>query len=438
MDSKVLAQRKSLFWRIHLWAAFIATPFALIGALTGILYVFTPQIEAVVHDHLDRVEPAPMRLSLDALVAVAQRAAPQGAPLRYMVAPDEADQSVRAYFGPVGPASHHGMDHRLPQGTIMYLNPYNGEVLGSHGEMDRFGTWSKRLHSSLLQGNNWRWMLELSTSWVLVMLLTGVYLWWPRAGQSALPQGGLGERKGWRQWHAFTGVVLSLITLVILTTGLTWSRYSGQQIKAAADWAGQGSPETPKNLRSQAIQPGQQGTVPVQLGWQQVWDAARTQAPAVSYQISPPKQADDVWRITNFDRGQPEKRFTLLMDGYSGQKLYYHGWESFTLFNKATAIGIPFHRGEFGWWNQVLLLVFGVGVVWWLISGWVMFFKRKRQGLLGLPRLLPGAWRSVPMPACVTALVLLLAMPVWAWSVGAVCVAEGWLAWRGKRVADAV
>jgi uncharacterized iron-regulated membrane protein len=454
MDATVFAKRRSLFWRIHLWAAFIATPFALVGALTGILYIFTPQIETVLHGHLDRVTPASTRLSLDALAALAQRAAPQGATLRYLVTPGAQDVSVRAYFGPSGGkppkaaaadgehAEHQGggakeggeaparpvkMDHRIPQGTIIYLDPYSGEVLGSHGEMDRFGTWSKRLHSSLLQGNDWRWLLELSTSWVLVMLLTGVYLWWPRGGQPAWPQTGLRGRVGWRQWHAFSGVLLSVMALVILTTGLTWSQHAGQQIKTAADWMGQGSPQAPKNLRSK----GQTGQ-PL-LGWQQVWESVRAHAPDVSYQITPPKRTDEPWRITNFDRGQPTKRFTLLMDGYSGEKLYYHGWESFTLFNKATAVGIPFHRGEFGWWNQALLLVLGWAVVWWLVSGWVMFLQRNRQGLLGLPRLMPGAWRSVPVPAWLTGGVFLLLMPVWGWSVAVVGLIELGLAWRGSR-----
>jgi uncharacterized iron-regulated membrane protein len=454
MDTKLMAQRKSVFWRVHLWAAFIATPFALIGALTGMLYVLTPQVEAALHGHLDRVVPAQSRLSLDELVGLATRAAPEGTALRYVVTPVEVDQSVRVYFDPAeekrhkatgteGEHSEHQaasvsggvvamalpvkMDRRLPQGSIVYLNPYNGEVLGMQRELDRFSMWSKRLHSSLLQGNDWRWMLELSTSWVLVMLLTGVYLWWPRADQSALPKSGLTGRQGWRQWHAFTGVVLSVITLIILSTGLTWSRYAGSQIKAVADSVGQGSPQPPKNLRSQ------QQVNQAPMGWQQVYEAVRAQAPSVSYQIAPPKRADDVWRISNFDRGQPTSRFTLLMDGYSGQALYYRGWDSFTMFNKATAVGIPFHRGEFGIWNQALLFVFGLGVVWWLVSGWVMFLKRRRQGFFGLPRLQPGAWRTVPVPAWLTAVVLLLVMPVWACSVGAVCLVELGLAWRGVR-----
>jgi hypothetical protein len=79
------------------------------------------------------------------------------------------------------------------------------------------------------------------------------------------------------------------------------------------------------------------------------------------------------------------------------------------------------------------LLVFGLGIMWGLISGWVMFFKRKRQGVLGLPRLMPEAWRSVPLLAWLIGLALLPAMPVWAWSAGAICLIEVWLIWRSSR-----
>jgi uncharacterized iron-regulated membrane protein len=465
-DAFLLARRKSALWRIHLWAAFIATPFALIGALTGMLYIFTPQIEAVLHGRLDTVTPGAARLPLDELVAGARRAAPAGASLRYVVTPDAAQDSLRVYFSPAGEqprkpqaeagehAQHAGhgraggapatqpqaapssakaapaaqaaaMDHRLPQGHIVYVDPYTGRVLGLHGEMDRFSTWSKRVHSSLLQGNDWRWMLELATSWLVVMLLTGLYLWWPRGGQTAVPRAGLRGRLAWRQWHAFTGVALSVLTLIVLSTGLTWSRHAGDQIKAAADWAGQGTPALPKGLRSQgaAGQPA--------LAWQQVWDAALGQAPKISMQINPPRRADEPWRISNFDRSQPTRRFNLLLDGHTGQALHYRGWQSMTLFNQATAIGIPFHRGEFGWWNQALLLVFGLGVIWGLVSGWVMYFTRHRHGALGLPRLLPGAWRSLPLGAWLAALPLLWLMPLLAASAAAIAFVEMGMAWRG-------
>ena len=66
------ARRRSLFWRIHFWAALIASPFALVATLTGLLYIFTPQIEAHLYGRLERVAPQGTRLPLDAAVAAAR------------------------------------------------------------------------------------------------------------------------------------------------------------------------------------------------------------------------------------------------------------------------------------------------------------------------------------------------------------------------------
>ncbi len=77
-DAVLRAQRRSLLWRIHFWAALIASPFALIAALTGIVYIFTPQIENALYGHLEQVEPVGKPQPLDELVRVATNAAPYG------------------------------------------------------------------------------------------------------------------------------------------------------------------------------------------------------------------------------------------------------------------------------------------------------------------------------------------------------------------------
>jgi uncharacterized iron-regulated membrane protein len=440
------ARRQSLFWRIHFWAALIASPFALVASLTGILYIFTPQIERLVHGHLDEVAVAGRAQALDELVRSAQASVPQGLVLKSVVAPAGPAESVRVYFSP-GPAggpsgeheSHHAggpapfnaagapSDHRISQGLIVYLDPYTGQVLGSHGEMDRFNLWARRLHSSLLQGDGWRWMIELSASWLMVMLVTGVYLWWPRGARTALPQPGAKGRVAWKQWHAITGVALSVMSLAILTTGLTWSQYAGDQIRAFRDAIGQAPPAAPKGLQSSA--PAGQAA----LSWDAVWQVARAQAPTVSLELTPPRGAQGVWRVSNFDRSQPEKRVNMVIDAYTGRTLHHAGWAQQTVFSKATAIGIPFHRGEFGGWNQALLLVFGLGVLFSLLSGWVMFFKRRRQGRAGLPRLQPGAWRSMPLGGWLTAVVMCVAMPLLAVSAALVAALEVALFWRQRR-----
>src|SRR4051812_11929419 len=96
----LLARRRSLLLRVHFWAALIASPFAIVAACTGLLYVFTPQVEAVLYASLDDVAPAGQRHPLDALVQAAQAAAPQGMALKSVVVPAAADASVQVVFGP--------------------------------------------------------------------------------------------------------------------------------------------------------------------------------------------------------------------------------------------------------------------------------------------------------------------------------------------------
>jgi uncharacterized iron-regulated membrane protein len=261
---------------------------------------------------------------------------------------------------------------------------------------------------------------------MMVMLLTGVYLWWPRRRTRALPQVQARGRAAWQQWHAFLGVVLSVMSLAILVTGLTWSRHAGEQIRVIRDFAGQASPTSPRGLQSAVVADARP------LGWQAVLEIAQKQVPHVPTQIMPPRGPAGVWRLNNVDRGQALGRFNLVLDAYSGKTLFHAGWEEQTAFGKATAIGIPFHRGEFGWWNQALLFVFGAGVLFSLVSGWVMLVKRQRQGASLLPRLMPGAWTSMPRAGWVLAAVLCVAMPLLAASAAAVVAIEAILGWRRR------
>jgi uncharacterized iron-regulated membrane protein len=453
------ARRRSLFWRIHFWAALIASPFALVATLTGMLYIFTPQIEAHIYGHLERVAPQGERLPLDAAVEAARGAvrgiaagSASGAYEVVAVTPPAAPtDAVRVSFGRAsvgkGAGEHagHGQaasanaapNPRPGQGAdrlTVFVDPYRATVLGSLREQDRFSEWARRLHSRLLQGESLRWMIELAASWMLVMLLTGVYLWWPGKGQQALPRQGARGRAGWRQWHAFLGVLLSVLSLAMVLTGITWSRYAGERVRAVRDWTGQASPQVPAHLHSMP-----QGGA--QMGFQQAWDRTRAVAPGAAsqpmlqlmLQLTPPRGPHGVWRASSADRSRPAGRFDLVLNAYDGQVLYYAGWERQTVFGKATAVGIPFHRGELGVWNQVLLFVFAAGVLFSLVSGWVMFFKRRRAGLAGLPKLVPGAWRAAPPIAVVLGLALCALMPLLALSACVLAAIEAVLGWRSRR-----
>lgn len=173
-----------LLWRIHFWAGLIATPIVLFAALTGLLYVFTPQIEAWRHANVDRVVVVGPALLLDAQLAAAVAcgilppatlahpcAAQAGQPhgkLRTIVPAHRSGETTQVFFD----MHHHSgvteHDHGLPQGLIVYVNPYTAQVVGNLHEMERFQTWAKKLHSSALQGDGWRWLTELGARWCRV------------------------------------------------------------------------------------------------------------------------------------------------------------------------------------------------------------------------------------------------------------------------------
>jgi uncharacterized iron-regulated membrane protein len=106
------AAMRSLLWRIHVWAALLSSPFVLVAALTGILYVFTPQIEALRHGALDRVSNTGTLRPLDEAVAAATSALP-GWRLRFVLPAYAPGQTVRVALEEQGMAGEGHEGHNM-------------------------------------------------------------------------------------------------------------------------------------------------------------------------------------------------------------------------------------------------------------------------------------------------------------------------------------
>ncbi|MFG6430417.1 PepSY-associated TM helix domain-containing protein [Roseateles sp. LYH14W] len=422
-----------LFWRLHFWAGLISSPIILFAALTGLLYVFTPQIEAWRHADVDRVNVGSQRLPLDVQVQAALAAAPDAA-LRHVVSAHAADDSTQVWLR--APHAHHGAggehDHGLPSGSIVYVNPYTGQVLGQLQEMDRFKTWAKKLHSNALQGDGWRWLIELGASWMLVLFATGLVMWWPRpqarggdGWRALVPRWGRG-RATWRDLHAVVAIALGLVLAVVLVTGLTWAEHSGKRFRDMQRSLSQDAPRAPKGLQSTAAESPH-------LSWQAAYDTARSRAPDIAMQLTPPAGKDGVWRAENFDRSQPTGRFSLALDARTGATLFASGWYDFPALAQATAVGIPFHRGEFGVWNQVLLALAALAAVFSVVSGFVMWWQRRPRGKVAAPTLPARTLKAVPLWLWPLMAALGWAMPVFGWSLLAFVALEGLAALAPRR-----
>lgn len=418
-----------MFWRLHFWAGLVMAPLVVLAALTGLSYVITPQMEAWRHASVDRVPPADTVRRLDDQVAAA-RAVEANRPLRFVVPAHRPGQTTQVHFGadPAAPPATDG----LPSGRIVYVNPHTAEVVGALDELQRYRNWARKLHASLLQGEGWRWIIELAASWLLLLLITGLAMWWPRRRPPAVAQPASlspAPRLRWRRWHTRVGLGMSVVLGVIVLTGLTWSAHTGQRFRAAQHALGQAAPRPPADLGS-ALPADGRGM----LSWQAAYEAARALAPDIAMMITPPHGPQGVWRIENFDRSQPTRRFVLALDAYRGEVLFAAGWDEMPLLARATAVGIPFHRGEFGLWNQLVLVLVALACIAAVVSGLRMAWLRRPPGrwMAAPPRVAEG-WRAVPWGVWALLGGLAWAQPVFAWSLSIYAACEVGLALLRRR-----
>jgi uncharacterized iron-regulated membrane protein len=218
--------------RLHFYAGVLVAPFILVAAVTGLLYVYTPQIEQAVYADVLRVPVGDAALPLDEQIGAATAAHPEGT-LSAVRPGADPGASTRVLLDVPGLAE----SHRLG----VFVDPYTGEVLGA---LDSYGSsaalpvrsWISEFHRHLHLGDVGRIYSELAASWVWLVAAGGVVLWVTRgrsrrrARRLLLPETGVRGRRRTMSWHGSVGLWVAVFVLAISATGLSWSQYAGANI----------------------------------------------------------------------------------------------------------------------------------------------------------------------------------------------------------------
>src|SRR5690606_32270411 len=105
---------------------------------------------------------------------------------------------------------------------------------------------AREIHKNLMLGTPGRVITELTACWLIVMIITGIYLWWPRGKKERgiiIPNTDAKGRKIWREFHAVPGAWMGLWILALLLTGLPWSMVWGGLLSDISTRAGEGFPK---------------------------------------------------------------------------------------------------------------------------------------------------------------------------------------------------
>lgn len=211
-------------------------PIFLLVTVTGALYVFRTELTELRDRSILFVAPSEKRMSYDELFAKALREV-NGEEIEAIVVRAEPDRSVRF----VGHAHGEGEDDH---GHLhIYMNPYTGEVLGERVAEEDFFAIVLDLHRTLMMGTPGRVLGELATSWGLLLLASGIYLWWPRGKKNVgvwIPRLSGKLYAVLRDWHAVAGFYLVPIAFLIIFTGMfftvIWGTAFNTTVKNAGHW----------------------------------------------------------------------------------------------------------------------------------------------------------------------------------------------------------
>jgi uncharacterized iron-regulated membrane protein len=208
-------------WRWHFYAGLFVIPFMIVLAVTGIIYLFKPQLDTAMYRNLMFVQPNATTLSYVEQVKSAEKAYPDAMVTK--ITPNIAsDRSTEVLLTTA--------DER---NLMVFVNPYTGQILGDRDEDNNLQAIARKIHGELFIGKLGDYIVELAACWGLVLLITGLYLWLPRHQFSVL--GTLvprlwsqNKRVFWRDLHAVPGFYGILLIGFLILTGLPWTAFWGE------------------------------------------------------------------------------------------------------------------------------------------------------------------------------------------------------------------
>lgn len=412
-------------WRWHFYAGIFCIPLVIWLSITGSIFLFKPQVERWIDRPYDHLHLTGTRATAEQIARTAVAAVP-GSTLHYYELPPSNDAAVRVIVG-IGKKEYR-----------VYINPQTLAILHTISEDSRFENVVQHLHGELLAGTIGSYLVELAASWAIVLLLTGLYLWWPRQTEKLAGVLWIRTRSGsrifWRDLHAVTGVWVSAFALFLILTGLPWAKGWGGYFKqvrkitgtsaAKQDWTTSNAQvlanraaQNSNSLSAMDDMPGMDhsghmghnmdginmGSDPYRP-FNVLVPVAATLHLASPVEIMPAMKPGGTWTIKS-DAQNRTLRDVLQADPNTGAIVSRKNFNQSMLIDRVVGTGIAAHEGQlFGLVNQLLGLATAMGLVTLCVSASILWWRRRYVGVLGAPVPLARPRWSVALVMAVLAL----------------------------------
>lgn len=227
---------RPFFYYLHRYAGVAAGLVFFISAVTGAMLVFEDEIVQATHPHRYVVDVVGEARSVEDNLAAALAALPEG-----------RASSLTLYADPARPYQF-GVRDSSNTFYYVYTNPYTTDVVEVSNPLHSVFSVAIRLHRFLLSGRTGKLIVGVSTVLVLSLMLSGLYLWWPRtkavfSKRTRIKWAGTNWKRRAYDLHAVLGFYTMWILIITAATGLVWSF---DVVEDAVYWLGGGERSAPR------------------------------------------------------------------------------------------------------------------------------------------------------------------------------------------------
>lgn len=415
----------NVFWRWHFYAGIFILPLLLTLTVSGILYLFYPEVETQLNKDLLLEQTTKDNQSLDKGIEDVLQENPGWHVMKISLLKDDYNTRL-TLMGPNDASK------------IVYLDHHN-QIKGSIAPSHLFSNFTRDFHSSLLTKNTFiNYLVELASCWAIFIVITGlfmtIYRKYLKSGSTTI------ARKQSAKVHALLGTVLSIPIILLILTGLPWSGFMGDKVYnfavhndvfgypkavAAPPVSNNEIPWATRNEHNESKQ-SSNSRLPIT----KIYDIAQEDGFKKPFSISVPMDDKGTYilskaagtGVTGLDNS-PFKEKTVHLDQYSGMKLAVYDFKDYGPLAKFIAVGIPLHEGNlFGMLNKIINLIFMGILLAVCYYGIKIYFMRKQKRQLSAPKAQPYG----PYTWFFAAMLLLLGllMPLFGLSVVVILIIE--------------
>lgn len=200
---------------IHLWLGLLSGPVVCFLGITGCILAFQREIETVTHGY-QYVQPQQAeRLPPSKIYTIAEKALPGKPP--HSVLYSAKNKAAMVIYYADSPKYYYNV----------FIDPYNGKVL-------KVKDMNTDFFRVVIDGHFYLWLppkigkpvIATATLIFVVMMITGLVLWWPRNKASRKQRFGIKWNARWRRvnydLHSVVGFYAIFGAIFIALTGLVW------------------------------------------------------------------------------------------------------------------------------------------------------------------------------------------------------------------------